>query len=76
MRSVSLGQAVFAAAMIAIGILGLTGGDFAPIWQGAPKSLPMLERDLLRYLTADVCLLSGAGLLWRFLDGISAAQSM
>jgi uncharacterized membrane protein len=48
--------------MIAIGLLGLIKGNFAPIWNGAPKGLP--ARDALAYLCAIVSLGCGVGLLW------------
>jgi uncharacterized membrane protein len=63
MRIATPGHAIFAATMIALGILGLVKGDFTPMWTGIPKSMP--GREALAYLCAIVCLLAGAGLLWR-----------
>src|SRR6266478_5456089 len=59
----SWGHAFFAVTMIALGILGLTQGDFTPTWSGVPKSLP--ARHALAYVCAVISLLSGIGLLWR-----------
>jgi len=74
MRIASVWQAVFAATMVALGILGLVQGNFAPIWQSAPKTVPM--REVLIYLSAFVSLLSGIGLFWRRTAALAARAWM
>ncbi|HET7280711.1 MAG TPA: hypothetical protein VFI67_00140, partial [Sphingomicrobium sp.] len=54
---------LFALTFIALGVIGIVSGTFAPIWAGVPKSLP--DRQLLAYLCAIVALAGGAGLLVR-----------
>jgi uncharacterized membrane protein len=63
MRIASVGHGVFAATMIALGIVGLIRGDFAGVWLPMPKDL--LAREVLTYLCAFVSLASGIGLLWQ-----------
>jgi uncharacterized membrane protein len=66
----SAGQALFAASMIAIGVLGLLQNDFVAIWQPMPKAIP--ARSVLVYLCAFVSLTCGVGLLWRPTASIAA----
>lgn len=51
----------YAVTMIAIGMMGLIGGSFAPIWVPVPDTVP--GRGLLAYLCTFVALACGAGLL-------------
>lgn len=51
----------FAVTMIAIGIIGLAGGGFAPIWRPVPDATP--GRQILAYLCTFISLATGAGLL-------------
>lgn len=73
MRNASVAHAVFAATLIAIGILGLVKGGFALIWVGVPKSL--LAREAA-YVCAVISLAGGIGLLGRRTAAIAARVSL
>ena len=62
-RIASASHVAFAVTMIALGILGLIRGNFTPIWQPVPKSVP--ARGVLTFLCVVIPLASGIGLLWQ-----------
>jgi uncharacterized membrane protein len=66
-RDISLGHALFAAAMAGLGILGLIYGDFALQWQPVPPDLP--GRQALAYLSGAIMLVGGTGLLVKPIAG-------
>jgi uncharacterized membrane protein len=56
-------RAVFAAALIGLGIIAVIYGNSALIWDAIPKTLP--GRPAIIYLCAVIELATGIGLLWR-----------
>jgi uncharacterized membrane protein len=60
---VSVGHALFAVTMIALGVIGLIKSQYVSIWTGIPKTLP--AREMLPYLCAFISLITGIGLLWQ-----------
>jgi len=56
-------RAIFAVAMIGLGILGLIYGNSSLIWETIPKALP--ARPVVMYLCALITLGTGIGLLLR-----------
>jgi uncharacterized membrane protein len=67
MRIASVGHAVFAATMIALGILGVVKREWFSLFQPIPHDAPALA-----YFCALVCLASGIGLLWQSTSAIAA----
>lgn len=70
MRISSVAHAIFAATMIALGFMGLIQGNFAPIWDPGPESVP--AREVLVYLSAFISLACGIGLLWERTTALAA----
>jgi uncharacterized membrane protein len=69
-RIAGVGHALFAAAMIWLGAMGLTKGDFVQVWAPVPKWVP--AREALAYLCASISLGSGIGLLWQRTAAVAA----
>jgi uncharacterized membrane protein len=63
MRIRTIGHAVFAATLIALGILGAIQGDFTVIWAPVPQGVP--ARHALVSLCVLISIGSGIGLLFR-----------
>lgn len=63
MRSKHAAQFAFAAGMLSLGVVALVFGNFAQVWQSAPKWVP--GRQALAYASAVLMLACGIGLLWR-----------
>jgi uncharacterized membrane protein len=61
MRGISMGQALFALTLLALGGLSLCSGDFAFVWQPVPADIP--GRAVLAYLSGAVLCAASVGLL-------------
>jgi uncharacterized membrane protein YphA (DoxX/SURF4 family) len=54
---------IYGLSAIAFGLVGLSWGDFAAVWQPVPATVP--GRTILAYIVATVLLLAGSSVLWR-----------
>lgn len=60
----------FGFTIAALGVIGLARGDFTPMWDGIPDTLP--GRVILVYLTALLSIVAGAGLVWPRTSSLAA----
>jgi uncharacterized membrane protein len=56
-------RALFASGMIGIAIVGFVYGDFASMWQGTPKWIPVSIHAPVAYAASVLMLVAGIGLL-------------
>jgi uncharacterized membrane protein YphA (DoxX/SURF4 family) len=54
---------IYGLSAVAFGLVGLSWGDFAAVWQPVPPTVP--GRTILAYMVAAVLLLAGLSILWR-----------
>jgi uncharacterized membrane protein YphA (DoxX/SURF4 family) len=54
---------IYGWAAVAFGLVGLSWGDFAAVWQPVPPTMP--GRTVLAYIVAAVLLLAGLSIQWR-----------
>jgi uncharacterized membrane protein YphA (DoxX/SURF4 family) len=61
---------IYGLSAVAFGLVGLSWGDFAAVWQPVPPTVP--GRTILAYIVAAVLLLAGLSILWRRSAAIGA----
>lgn len=71
MRSIRLGQFLFAASFAGIGLLSLGSGDFALNWQPVPAGIP--AREALAYASGLVLLAASVGMFVKRTAAVSSA---
>jgi uncharacterized membrane protein YphA (DoxX/SURF4 family) len=54
---------IYGLAAVAFGLVGLSWGDFAAVWQPVPPTIP--GRTIMAYVVALVLLLAGLSIFWR-----------
>lgn len=67
---IHIGNRIYGAAAIALGLVGLVWGDFAAVWQPVPQETPFYV--FLAYATAALLCGAGAALQWRRTAGAGA----